>query len=128
MFNRFNRDGAKQITNEMLEELEALGLRHGLKFSAAGGKLGVNDMTIHIKAETTNELAIEDEAKAALDRNGAMFGVDASHYGVKFRQGHKTYKFIGVKPSRPKYPVQAVCELTGNQYKFTPSVLGQIRG
>lgn len=128
MFNNFTRGGHNELSEEVLVELEALGLKHGLRFSVTGGSIGMTDLTIKIKASTDDPHAAIDQAKRELSLMGRQWGLDESHYGKKFKHGSKMFQLTGVKPSRPKYPVSATCLATGKQYKFPAYVLNEIRG
>jgi hypothetical protein len=42
---------------------------------------------------------------------------------MPFRQGTRTYKIAGLRPSRPAYPVIVIREPDGKRFKFTVSMV-----
>jgi len=127
MFTDFTSKGYQQLGDEVVSELAALGRKHGLDFDIVGGSVGITDMTLKVKAKTINTGAIEKEKREAMDRNGIGFGIGSSDYGRTFMFRGQAYKLVGIKASRPKYPVLAEQVGTEKVYKFPASVLSELR-
>lgn len=126
MFQAFNRTGHKQLSDEIVGELVALGARHGLTFAAAGGSIGATDLTIKIVASTADTQAIEQRARDQIDMAGRSFGLTGADYGVTFVSSGKRFKFTGLTLSRPKFPINGECLSTGKPFKFTRATVAAI--
>lgn len=126
MFQSFNRSGHAQLSTEIVAELEALGAKHGLTFKASGGAIGATDLTFKIVAATADIFAIEQQARSKIDVYGRGYGLQGSDYGLVFTSNGKRFKFTGVSPSRPKFPIDGECLSTGKSFKFTRAAVQMI--
>jgi hypothetical protein len=118
MFKDFNKTGHRALSADVVAELAELGQRHGLKFEVKGGQLGAHSLTLSLVASSADTTAADDAARRLIDVNGRSLGLAGSDYGLVFTSQGKRYRFTGVSPSRPKYPIDGVCESTGRKFKF----------
>lgn len=126
-FTQFNRAGHRDLSTQIAAELEALGQRLGVSFSVGGGTIGASDLTIKIIAKSADPMVAETQAKKDLDTYGRYYGLVGADYGTTFSGANGgMYKLTGVSPSRPKYPIDAVCVRTGRAFKHTQSVVAKI--
>ena len=52
----------------------------------------------------------------------SMFGLTADDYGAEFKNARATYRLIGIKPNRPKYPFIAERVSDGHRFKFPEGI------
>lgn len=69
----------------------------------------------------------EIQAINNVKKYGFQFGVKESDLNKLFPYGDKLYKFVGLMPSRPKYPVLGQDVKTGKNFKFAEEVLQKIK-
>lgn len=60
-------------------------------------------------------------------RYHAVYDLPENGLGAKFTSQGKEFVVTGLTPSRPKYPVNAVCVTDGKSYKFGTNVAGRIK-
>lgn len=125
MFTAFNNTGHTQLCREIEADLMALAQRHGLSVSAGGGSLGTGELTIKVKLATSDLTAQIAAAKRDLGTYGRSFGLESDDYGAVVRIGSKSYKLVGIKPSRPKFPLEIECIITGKVFKGTAGLANQ---
>lgn len=116
----------KQINADMLKALEAVAKKHNVSFSGAGGKFTEDSATLKIKvtlnSETGEKVFFAEEA-ASFKRNAARYGLKPSDLGKSFISGNQAFYIVGLKTSRPKYPIIAQTKeqfgKTSAAYKFS---------
>lgn len=99
--------------------LDALCAQHGLTRSISRGNVVITDLA-----------AKSDEGVQSLKFYGRSFGLEESDHGAQFEIGGKRFKLVGLKPSRPKYPLLGECiagPTAGTVYKIPRSVIPQIQ-
>lgn len=126
MFNQWNRNGHRQLSAEIQAELADLAKRHGLKVSVGGGQIGATNLVIKVTVETGDTSIADAQARRQIDIDGRYFGLTGSDYGTVFVSNGKRFKFTGVQPSRPKFPLSGECMSTGRSFKFTRSIVNAI--
>lgn len=125
-FTNFTRQGHQTVSAEIQRELKDLGDRLGLKFDVGGGQIGATDLVIKVTASSNDASIVEDQKRRELEIYGRAYGLKGEDYGAEFTsQGHR-YRLVGVKPSRPKFPISAERIRDGRCYKFTTSVVAKI--
>jgi hypothetical protein len=118
-FTQFNRAGHRQLSAEISEELKAFAARHGLTVSVGGGQIGSTDLTIKVVVTTADTSAIEAKARQEIGWYGRDLGLVADDYGAEFMHGGERYRFVGVNPNAPKYPIQGERVIDGRGMRFT---------
>ena len=128
----FDKTNLKAVRAEIDNALALVGTKLGIALKI--GNISYSDEAFHTKLEAfvvTKDASGKSPAEVKmiqeLKKYGFMFGVNESHFGKTFISNGETFKFAGVKPSRPKYPVVGTSVRTGKSYKFKESVLTQIR-
>lgn len=118
MFTSFDRAGHRQLSAEISTALVDLGKRLGVTFSVGGGQIGATDLTIKVVATSADTSVVEKGARREIDLYGRGFGLTGDDYGTVFVSNGKRFKFTGISPSRPKYPIDGECFSTGRAFKF----------
>jgi hypothetical protein len=118
--------GHKEISREIVAELQALAARHGLRFSTEGGTLGTNDLLIKLRVRAADRSAVDADAKRKFAMEARYMGLEESDYGVIFSTYNGRYKLTGIKPSAPKYPFLGECQRTGKTFKLPRSIIPSI--
>lgn len=126
-FTSFNSSaGHRQISTEVVAELQALAQRHGLRFSTEGGQLGSADLLIKLRVRAADRTAVNDAEQRAFAMEARYMGLEPSDYGIVFSNYQGTYKLVGIKASRPKYPFLGVCQRSGKTFKLPRSIIQQV--
>jgi hypothetical protein len=119
MFTQFNRQGHRMLSAEITQELQDLANRHGLDISAAGGQYGDTEFIIKIRVTTGDTSAVEAKKRAEIDRDGRWVGgLQGSDYGAIFPSNGERFRFTGVNPGRPRYPISGERVRDGRSFKF----------
>lgn len=124
MFQGFTNAGHRALSAEIATELAALGARYGLSITAGGGQVGASELTIKVVAKTNDPATAATEAQRAFDqgarwvRSHSGDTLQGSDLGCNFNYNNSRWELVGVKPNRPKYPIQAKCLRTGKEYKL----------
>jgi hypothetical protein len=96
----------------------------GIRFNDTSftGKLEV------ILADTSSGMSAEEAmGRNSLDLEGEFLGLKADDYGRTWKSWDgQTYRLVGVKSSRPKYPVSGVNVLTGKGFKFGTDIIDKL--
>lgn len=128
----FDKINLNAIRVEIDKALTTVGTKLGIALKI--GTISYSSEAFHTKLEAfvvTKDASGKSPAQVKmlqeLKKYGGMFGVDESHLGKTFTSNGETFKFAGVKPSRPKYPVVGTSVRTGKSFKFREGVLTQIR-
>lgn len=127
MFNQFNRAGHRMLAAEVQSELQALAQRHGLDIAAAGGQYGDTEFIIKIRVTSGDTSAVEAKKRAEIDRDGRWIGgLKGDDYGAIFTSNGERFRFTGVNPSRPKFPISGERVRDGRSFKFGQHIAQQI--
>lgn len=126
----FTRQNLNTLRSEIEKALEGVAKKNGIMLSI--GSISFNDAEFHTKltamvSRVEGQSMKEVKYKADLEKNGFLFGVSGKDYGKTFFSNGDTFKLIGLAPSRPKYPVIGESVKTGKKFKFTESVLSQLK-
>lgn len=127
----FNNQNLKTIRQEIDNALATVAKKNGIALSI--GRITYDGTSFRTKLEAavvganTSGVSLQEvQMKNALRDYGSMFGVSEKDYGKTFISNGSRYTLIGLKPSRPKYPVIGMSE-RGARYKFPEGVLAQIK-
>jgi len=127
----FNNQNLKTLRNEIDNALATVAKKNGIALSI--GRITYDSGSFRTKLEaavvganTSGASLHEVQMKNALRDYGSMFGVSENDYGKAFFSNGTRYTLIGLKPSRPKYPVIGM-SARGARYKFPEGVLSQIK-
>lgn len=127
----FNNQNLKTLRKEIDNALATVSKKHGIALSI--GRITYDSNSFRTKLEAavvganvSGASLQEVQMRNALKEFGDMFGVSENDYGKPFFSNGSRYTLIGLKPSRPKYPVIGM-SARGTRYKFPESVLTQIK-
>lgn len=95
--------------------LDALCAQHGIARNMSGNKITLIDSD-----------GAEDQGRQTLRLYGHYYGLSEQDYGTVFVSQGKRFKLVGVKTSRPKYPLQCESMGDGRVFKFGTNVVKQI--
>ena len=128
----FDKTNLKSVRAEIDTALASVGKKLGIALKI--GNISYSEEAFHTKLEAfvvTKDASGKSPAEVKmiqeLKKYGFMFNVNESHLGKTFSSNGETFKFAGIKPSRPKYPVVGTSVRTGKSFKFREGVLTQIR-
>jgi hypothetical protein len=115
-----NKSEANALNAQIREVVKPLLEAHGLKLVSGNATFGEAMFNVNIKSIDPNA----DIPEWQLD----SFGLPKeTKVGVEFTYGQKRYRFDGIAPKRPKYPISATDMATGKQFKLGREAVGAIR-
>lgn len=103
------------FTSAFLADLDTVLARHNIARSMRGNTITLTDLG-----------AAESEGKRMLRLYGAQHGLTEQDFGAIITHAGVRYKLVGLKPSRPKYPLDMEHQGDGRVFKFTTSFVPQI--
>lgn len=98
-----------------LTELDQLLAKHSVARTIQRGKIVLTDTG-----------TVESEGRTMLRIYGHMYGLTEHDYGTVFSFKGTRYKLVGLKPNRPKYPLDCEHMGDGRVFKFHKEVVPQI--
>lgn len=125
----FTSSDLKTIRNDIETSLEDVAKKHGIVIKIGSIKYSADQFHTKLDAfipdiNTQNMNARQIEGLKNLKNYGRFYNVTENDFGKTFTDGNgQKFKFIGLMPSRPKYPVIGEDVKTGKIYKFTENVL-----
>ena len=118
----------KSIRNDLDSALAKVGKKYGLAISTGNIRFNASELRTKITASVVDSSSVAvgvDPADAALvsdfNRNKARWGV-TKNIGDTVTYGGSSYKLVGSKSSRPKYPL-VVEGVQGGRYKMPLSAI-----
>lgn len=128
---KFTNVNLKTLRKQIDTALAGVAKKNGISLSI--GRISYQAESFRTKLEAVIQnsenagLSVGDAKELKeLKMFGDMFGLDESHLGNTFSSHGETFKFTGIKTSRPKYPISGTSVRTGKSFKFTESVVSQI--
>jgi len=125
-FSNFTNNGFQQLKGELLAELAALGKRHGLEFDVEGGRFDSTSFLMPLAIRAIPAAGQMSHAESEFARYCSRYGLLPEDYGAEFTSGGYRFRLVGIKPSRPKYPLQCERVGDGKVYKWHASIVSQI--
>lgn len=116
----FDRSGHSALSPEIVGALKEVGERFGVEFSVNGGSLGADNMMFKLFAKSADKEVLEKQQREEFALYARRAGLEPDDYGLVFKSAGTPFKIIGVKPSRPRYPIQALNLHTNRLHKFAP--------
>ena len=121
----------KKFRVDFEKSVAAFAKTQGVVMKLEGARYGSADATYKLKvvlAPNASGMSAEEViGRSSLDLEGVFFGLTADDYGRTWKSwdGH-TYKLVGIKSSRPKYPVSGVHVKTGKGFKFEENIIKKL--
>ena len=107
-----DRNQANALVDDIRAALEPVMAKHGLQLKPARATYSDSEFKMTVKV-------IDPDAEIA-DWMLESYGLPAgTKPGVEFTMNGKRWRFDGVAPNRPKYPIDATEVLTGKPFKLT---------
>jgi hypothetical protein len=103
------------FNSTFITALDALLAQHGFARTMSRGNIIITDL--QSKSDTGKEM---------LRMYGARFGLTEADHGTIFTFRGTRYKLIGLKPSRPRYPLECEHMGDGRVFKFDTGVVPSI--
>ncbi len=127
---KFDKPVLRRFREDFDKSISAFSKKNGVVMKL--GPASYNDASVTFKLEIViatdgNMSAEEAIGRKSLDLAGVFFGLKADDYGRTWTSwdGDK-YKLVGVKSSRPKYPISGVNVRTGRAFKFGKDVIEKL--
>lgn len=118
---KFNKSNLKTMRHDILDALEAVEKKHGVRFSLGNITFSANDFRTRLECLSTADASGNsvDPDKVKFEKTAYRVGVKKDAYGKTFTSNGKTFRITGVNPRAKKYPIQAVTINRGKRYKFS---------
>lgn len=129
----FTSASLDKIRQDINKALEGVAKKHSIALKI--GSIKYSGDQFHTKLEafiqdssTIGMSARHIEGLKNLKNYGSLYNVSEKDYGKTFKNWDgQEYKFVGLMPSRPKYPVLAESVKTGKMFKFQENVLENLK-
>lgn len=118
---KFDTHQVKEIRKQVNASLEELGARLGLTIKAGNASYSNNEVTFKLACQIEGH----DPDKEEFERSCWAFELKPEQYGTPFIAGGKSFKLVGIKLNRPKYPIIGL-GTDGKRYKFQEHVVAQM--
>lgn len=130
--NQFDTSNLKEIRTEIDNALKSVSDKFKISLKVGNITYSANEFRAKLEAaiQTSNASGMSTKQIKAIEnlRNyGDMFDVSEKDLNKTFTSGNRTFKFVGLMPSRPKFPVLAEDVKTNKLFKFNESVLKQLK-
>jgi hypothetical protein len=128
----FTSSNLDVIRRDIDKALEGVAKKHSIALKIGGIKYSSDQFHTKLEAfiqdaSTSGMNARQIEGLKNLKNYGSLYNVSEKDFGKKFTNWDgQTFKFVGLMPSRPKYPVLGENVRTGKLFKFTESVLTKL--
>src|SRR3712207_2862548 len=118
MIDRWDRDTVRLFQQEAETAVKAVASRHGVTLRPVAGRFNPDLYTMKFEVAVAGNPNRVDPEREAWKSHATAFGFKADDLDQYFEFMGKKYQIVGLKPSRPKYPVVAKAVATGKSYKF----------
>lgn len=119
---RINQTLLRTLRAPIEEALKKIGEDHGIALHLGSASFTSYEFTFKLKGEVLDTGEGKTVAESDWAIHAPMMGIDVDKLGKQFTHKGSTFRITGVKPNRPKYPIQAININTGNPYKFPATV------
>lgn len=128
----FDRTNLKTLRIEIENALSTVAKKHSIALRL--GAISYSGEEFHTKLEAVIQskgdsgLTVKQiQAIKNVKQYGSLYNVSEADLNRLFPQGDRLFKFVGLMPSRPKYPVLGEDVKTGKVFKFNENVLTRMR-
>lgn len=113
------RSNVRLLSEEMMEALKAVALKHGVQFTYKGGRFNSSNCTFKVEASVVNASGTAETAeRTAYKLQAQYFQLQPDWLDKTFSFGGEDYTIIGLNTKAYKSPVLAKCVRNGKTYKF----------
>ncbi|MFA6569974.1 MAG: hypothetical protein WCT77_01920 [Bacteroidota bacterium] len=131
MIKQFDRTNLKVLRQEIDNALASVAKKHQIALSL--GAISFSGEEFHTKLQAVIQsgnasgMSVKEiQAIKNVKTYGDMYNVKETDLNKMFTYAGKSYKFVGLMPSRPKYPVVGQDVRTGKKFKFGEEVLTKL--
>lgn len=107
---QFSTPLANAFTQECIQALSGIAAKYGVRLLQNGGSVYPDQFNMNIKVKLTGQAAVS-AGRGDWDQYWFLFsedGLKKEHFGVEFPINGVMHKVVGIKPERPKYPIQII--------------------
>lgn len=116
--DKLDRVVCKNIRQELLPFLEKAGKKIGVKITTGNGSFTEDAFTLKVVFNVIRDGKVVLPEESNFRKYASMFGMKPEDLGQEFISHGHTFKIVGLKPDRPKYPVIGERLSDGRKYKF----------
>jgi len=120
------------IRRDLDEALKKVATKHNIALKIGGIKYSADQFHTKLEAfiqdaSTSGMNVRQIEGLKNLKKYGSLYNVTENDFGKTFTNWDgQVFKFVGLMPSRPKYPVLGESVKNGKMFKFTEGVLKKL--
>lgn len=120
--SNIDRNTCKRIHADIDMIMKKVAEKYGLTFVPATARYSESTFKMKIEFQTTDRVGLAKE----LDFAGEWaLNLNESHHGVTFHTDQGSYKYVGFKARRHKFPILGE-RADGKRFKFSPLVAQRI--
>jgi hypothetical protein len=126
-----NKATLRTFREEFEKAVAAFSKKQGIVIKLGGIRFNETSFTGKLEvilADTSSGMSAEEAmGRNSLDLEGVFFGLKPEDYGRTWKSWDgATYRLVGVKSSRPKYPISGVNVITGRSFKFGTDIIDKL--
>jgi len=122
-----DRNTVKTISEDIMEALKAVSLKHGVQFSYKGGTFSTTSAKLRIEAAVVGDggVVITSERRD-FPVYAKMFGLQPEWLDKTFVHGNASYTITGLSTRKRTNPVNCRNERTGKTYVFPANTVAAL--
>ena len=117
--NSLDRNTVRDISEDMMEALKSVALKHGVQFNYKGGSYTPTNATYRIEAAIIGDGGVvETRERKEYQLYADSFGLKKEWLDQSFVQGTDKFIIIGLSTRKRKNPILCKNETNGRTYVF----------
>lgn len=125
-----DRTTVRNLAAEVETALAEVFARHGLTAPTVGATYTPTNIKFKVETniDATDDSGVNVQSPEAIayNRYGKSYGIVDNALGVEFTFAGDRFRFLGVKPTRPKFPISAAKVNDGREFKLPASAVAAI--
>jgi hypothetical protein len=128
---KFDKPALRKFREDFEKAIASFAKRTGVAMKLGSASYNESSVTYKLEvciADTASGMSSEEAlGRKSLDLEGVFFGLTGDDYGRTWKSWDgQTYRLVGIKSSRPKYPVSGVNVITGKGFKFEEDIIKKL--
>lgn len=125
---QFDRTNLKEIREQIEQALLSVSQKYKIAFKVGSMTFSDNEFRAKLEAviQSSNSSGMSVKQIQALEnvkKYGFMFNIKETDLGKTFTSNGDTFKFVGIMPNRPKFPILGEDVNNGKLYKFNEEIV-----
>jgi hypothetical protein len=124
MIKTLDRQNVKTISEDVMDALKSVALKHGVQFSYKGGRFSSSNVTYKIEAAVVGDGGVvESSERKDFILYATSYGLKPEWLDTKFTQSGKEFTIVGLSTRKHKNPVLCKQTSNGKTYIFSAEMI-----